>query len=77
MELKDHRTAVFTTLTYDEQHCPPTLDRTHLAKFLKRIRRAAEPLRIRFFASGEYGEKNARPHYHAILYGPPNVTPAG
>lgn len=25
--------------------------------------------RIRFFASGEYGEKTARPHYHAIIYG--------
>lgn len=25
--------------------------------------------RVRFFASGEYGEKLNRPHYHAILFG--------
>lgn len=25
--------------------------------------------KLRFFASGEYGEKNQRPHYHAIMYG--------
>lgn len=24
---------------------------------------------VRYFASGEYGEKTERPHYHAILYG--------
>lgn len=78
LELHQHRSAVFSTLTYDEKHCPPTLSREHLQKFLKRLRkrhgsskrRAADALqRIRFFASGEYGETTARPHYHAILFG--------
>jgi len=39
-----------------------------LRLWLKRLRRdATSP--IRFFASGEYGERNLRPHYHAIIFG--------
>lgn len=68
LELQQHQHAVFTTLTYDETHLPPTLDKIHLQRWLKRLRKtSARPLR--FFASGEYGEQNSRPHYHAILYG--------
>lgn len=68
LELQQHRAAVFTTLTYDEKHLPPTLEKLHVQLWLKRLRRrATEP--VRFFASGEYGEKSERPHYHAILYG--------
>lgn len=75
LELHEHRSAVFSTLTYDERHQPPTLSKQHLAAFLKRLRtnarrKTANPLaRVRFFASGEYGETTGRPHYHAILYG--------
>lgn len=75
LELQQHPSAVFTTLTYDEANRPPTLDRHELSDFIKRYRRnldrqkSAQPIRIRFFASGEYGEKNARPHYHAIIFG--------
>lgn len=85
LELGQHSSAVFTTLTYDDAHCPPTLNREHLQKFLKRLRkrhgasksRAAAALqRIRFFASGEYGETTARPHYHAILFGASVLTHA-
>lgn len=68
LELQLHRAAVFTTLTYDEKHLPPTLEKLHVQLWLKKLRRrAAQP--VRFFASGEYGEKNNRPHYHAIVYG--------
>lgn len=67
LELQQHRSAVFTTLTYNDEHLPPTLDRRALQLWLKRLRhQAARP--IRFFASGEYGEQNKRPHYHAIVY---------
>lgn len=70
LELQQHRDAVFTTLTYDDAHRPPTLQKPELQRWLKRLRKAMGATRpIRFFASGEYGEKTQRPHYHAILYG--------
>lgn len=69
LELEQHRHAVFTTLTYDDAHLPPTLQRRDLQLFLKRLRKGTRGSRIRFFASGEYGEERHRPHYHALLYG--------
>lgn len=70
LELQNHESATFTTLTYDNEHQPPTLSKRHLQLFLKRLRKETGPARpIRFFAAGEYGETNLRPHYHAILYG--------
>lgn len=68
LELADHDSAAFTTLTYDDKHVPPTLTKRHFQLWLKRLRhRTNRP--IRFFACGEYGERTQRPHYHAILFG--------
>jgi hypothetical protein len=39
-----------------------------LQLFMKRLRKAREPEKVRFFAGGEYGEINARPHYHLLLF---------
>lgn len=73
LELLHHDATTFLTITYDERWVPPTLDKMALRKYLKRIRfqfSKLEPARsIRFFASGEYGEQNGRPHYHAIIFG--------
>jgi hypothetical protein len=69
LELSLHDTACWATLTYDDAHLPPTLSRSHLSGFIKRLRARVEPLRFRFFASGEYGERLGRPHYHVILFG--------
>lgn len=70
LELQQHDKAVFTTLTYDPEHEPPTLDKTHLSTWIRRLRKAVGPTRpLRFFACGEYGTRKHRPHYHAILYG--------
>jgi hypothetical protein len=68
---------VFSTLTYDDAHLPPTLSTREVTLWLKRLRKSLGPARpIRFFASGEYGEQTHRPHYHAILYGA-TTTDAG
>ena len=73
LELQDHRDASFITLTYDDKYLPPTLVKDHLSDFIRALRKKTkrvDPTRaIRFFASGEYGEQNERPHYHAILFG--------
>lgn len=69
LEFNDHDDTCWTTLTYDDAHLPPTLAKAHLSAFLKRLRDRVLPTRLRFFASGEYGERTHRPHYHAILFG--------
>lgn len=36
---------------------------------MKRLRKKHQDTKIRYFQCGEYGEKFARPHYHACLFG--------
>lgn len=66
-----HEHNCFCTLTYDDDHLPANgaLQPKDLQLFLKRLRREIDPLRIRYFAVGEYGEKTRRPHYHLTLFG--------
>lgn len=61
----------FLTLTYDDQHLPAhgSLVKKDLQDFWKRLRFAIAPLKIRYFACGEYGSKFERPHYHACIFG--------
>lgn len=68
LELKSHQTAAFTTVTYDQERLPPTLQKRDLQLWLKRLRRASARS-LRYFACGEYGENFGRPHYHAIIFG--------
>lgn len=52
-----------------------TLCPDHLKNFIKRLRRNFEYEKghtgLRYFACGEYGPLNARPHYHLILFNCP------
>lgn len=65
--------ALFVTLTYNTDHVPitkngyMTLDKTDLQKYFKRLRKLTHE-KIRYYAVGEYGTKNQRPHYHIILF---------
>lgn len=77
LELASHEVACWTTLTYADEYLPPSLRKDHLQGFLKRLReshRRSGAASVRFFASGEYGERTFRPHYHAILYGVPRTS---
>lgn len=62
---------VFLTLTYNDEHLPRNngLEKRELQNYFKRLRKSLKDLKIKYYASGEYGEKNGRPHYHAIIYG--------
>lgn len=72
---------VFLTLTYDNEHLPKPnimdngepspvnpLVKRDLQLFVKRLRKHLPDQKIRYFACGEYGSKNMRPHYHLILF---------
>lgn len=68
-EKRLHRDNCFVTLTYDEEHLPVggTLVKRDLQLFMKRLRNERGK-GVRFYACGEYGDINRRPHYHAILF---------
>lgn len=70
-EASQHDASSFLTLTYSDEHLPPdySLCVRDLQLFMKRFRKSMEPERLRFFAVGEYGDVNLRPHYHAIIFG--------
>lgn len=66
-EAQMHKANAFITLTYDEEHFTPSLNYHDFQLFMLRLRRTMGP--ARFFACGEYGEENFRPHWHAIIFG--------
>lgn len=70
-ESQMHDDSSFITLTYDPEYLPEngSLVKDHFVLFMKRLRRAIEPIKIKFFMCGEYGEKGERPHYHALIFG--------
>lgn len=71
LESMEHPYSAFVTLTYNEKHLPnpPHLSKKPAQLFLKRLRGMAPGRTIRYYAVGEYGDKNWRPHYHLILFG--------
>lgn len=68
-ERAEHKFNAFVTLTYEDKNVPPggTLVKRDLQLFFKRLRKSKHA-GIRYFACGEYGDLNLRPHYHAILF---------
>lgn len=81
LELDHSKTALFLTLTYDDDHLTPatfddtlgcfwyTLVKRDLQLFNKRLRYFFRHKEIRFYSVGEYGSQTLRPHYHGIYFG--------
>lgn len=69
-----HDDSAFVTLTYEDEKLPKngSLNKEHIQKWLKRLRRDIQPQKIRYFLAGEYGDNSWRPHYHAALFGYPS-----
>lgn len=66
-EARLHEQNCVVTLTYEETD--GKLNKRDFQLFMKRLRKAISPIKVRYFACGEYGGKNNRPHYHVILFG--------
>lgn len=89
-ELNYWDSASFITLTYDDDHLPAdfSIHKEHLQLFFKRLRKALNGRKIKYFACGEYGDevidkktgqykyptRLGRPHYHAIIFGVSNTS---
>lgn len=69
-EASMHEQNTFVTLTYNDDHLPSTggLVYRDFQLFMKRLRKKFKERKIRFFACGEYGSLNERPHFHAIIF---------
>lgn len=77
-EAQMHEQNAFVTLTYDNEHLPKNknLQYQDFQNFIKRLRRQLTCFDVtlalhvpRYFAAGEYGAKEQRPHFHACLFG--------
>lgn len=69
-ECRQYTDNAFITLTYNDDNLPSdhSVSRREVQLFMKLFRRAVAPLRVRFFACGEYGKERLRPHYHIIIF---------
>lgn len=71
LESYTHPASCFVTLTYAPEHLPEgdTLVPRDVELWMKRLRKAVSPLKIRYFTVGEYGDETQRPHYHSAIFG--------
>lgn len=66
--------AHFVTLTYDTRYVPisnngfMTLRKKDFQDYMKRLRKLTD-VKLKYYAVGEYGSQNKRPHFHAIIFG--------
>lgn len=78
-EWRNSCASLYLTLTYNDNNLPVAyndeagewqsyLDKTHVQKFLKRVRKNCPQLKFRYFCVGEYGGQYNRCHHHLILF---------
>lgn len=77
-EEKHSSSAHFVTLTYATKFVPIspagflTLNKKHVQNFFKRLRFNTGVTNLKYYAVGEYGSENFRPHYHALIFNLPS-----
>ncbi len=71
LESLSHLQSCFVTLTYNNENWPykGQVSGRDTQLWIKRLRKKFSARKIRYYAVGEYGDKNGRPHYHFILFG--------
>lgn len=84
LELEDHKSAYFLTLTYDDDHLfnkngdpwspdmkeRPSLVKNHVSQFMRKLRDGSGQ-DLRFFAAGEYGtDPKISPKYQEKIFRP-------
>lgn len=68
-EAQTHEDNIFLTLTYnDESLSSPWLQYEDFQLFMKRLRWSYPERKITYMVTGEYGDKEKRPHWHAIVF---------
>lgn len=67
LEAKKYDYNCFITLTYAE--APDSVSKRDFQLFIKRLRKKIQPLKIKYFGCGEYGDLKGRPHYHINIFG--------
>lgn len=73
LEALSNKENCFITLTISPEQLekrknPWSVDKRDFQLFMKKLRKKHGE-HIRYFHCGEYGEKNNRPHYHALIFG--------
>jgi hypothetical protein len=72
-EAERSSSALFITLTYNNQNLPRTpngfknLCKEDLIAYMKKLRKLNKN-KLKYYTCGEYGTKTKRPHYHQILF---------
>lgn len=66
-EAQYHDQNSFVTITYNDEHLPGELQPQDARYFVKALKKEIPDMK--YFITGEYGEKTRRPHYHAIIFG--------
>ena len=70
LESFGHPASCFLTLTYNDDNLPQdgSLKPDDLQLFIKRLR-SRLVYKFRYYAVGEYGDDNGRPHFHGAIFG--------
>lgn len=81
LEAAQYKDNAFVTLTYSDNNLPDVdkypggnLVPKDFQDWLKRFRKSCEPLRVRFYGVGEYGDTSERAHFHVALFGFPQCS---